>query len=179
MSKRILYHSISLVEIFFKTKCVFDYAINNLSSETKSRTTIMFFIFSLTHNFILTIETKTGGSIVSKTHTGVAVGFIEFPVSLWHIFFYTRPGWKDTKRSLADSLVNFVSMDKATVCLQYCSLYQIRDQVVPLCWHAHNRCWWIEGALSSIFRSPWWKKRNELCAMKLHVSRSNEFYCVF
>lgn len=112
----------------------------------------------------------TGGSTVSKTHTHThtGVGFIEFPVSLWHIFFYTRPGWKDRKRSLADSLVNFVSMDKATVCLQYCSLYQIRDQVVPLCWHAHNRCRWIEGALSSIFRSPWWKKRNELYAMKLH-----------
>ena len=58
-------------------------------------------------------------------------------------------------------------MDKATVCLQYCSLYQIRDQVVSLCWHWHNRCWWIESVLSSIFRSFLRRWKNEMnSAMK-------------
>ena len=88
--------------------------------------------------------------------------------ALTYLFLYgTR---QDTKRSLADSLANFVSMDKATVCLQYCSLYQIRDQVVSLCWHWHNRCWWIESVLSFIFRSLLRRWKNEMnSAMKFHV----------
>lgn len=97
--------------------------------------------------------------------------------ALAYLFLYGAAWRQDTERWHADSLVNFTSMDKATVCLRYCSLYQIRDQVVSLCWYRHNRCRWIESVLSFIFRSHLRRWKNETnYAMKFHVALTDLLY---